>query len=106
MRCGSCGSGACCGGGWSATYSWTADALFWAFDQDIEVTNNSNRYGARPAVVTAAYETTRKLGMTHFVRELVRVALATDVEMPSPGELFALVKPSATKSHSKWRNLW
>lgn len=56
-----------CTGAWTAQYSWTADALEYAAQQGIQITNNSNIYGATSAVVTAKYLETRNVdGMVHF----------------------------------------
>lgn len=53
-------------GNWTGSYSWTADALNWAMDQGIRVTNNSNGYGGTSAAVEAAYLNTRNNGAIHF----------------------------------------
>lgn len=55
-----------CDGGWSANYSWTADALYWGQTQGCQVSNNSNRYGGSSAAVEAAYASTKAAGMVHF----------------------------------------
>ncbi len=55
-----------CNGGWSANYSWTADALAWAEAQGVQVTNNSNYYGSPSSIVTAKYQSTYDNGMVHF----------------------------------------
>ena len=55
-----------CSGGWSANYSWTADALDWGESAGARVSNNSNYYGGTSAAVEALYESTRNNGMVHF----------------------------------------
>ncbi|MCA9293981.1 MAG: S8 family serine peptidase [Phycisphaerales bacterium] len=56
-----------CTGGWSASYSWTADALAWGEANGVRVTNNSNYYGGSSSTVTAKYQQTRADGaMVHF----------------------------------------
>lgn len=53
-------------GSWTATYSWTADALDWAETQGVVVSNNSNLYGGTSAAIEASYTSTRDNGMVHF----------------------------------------
>lgn len=55
-----------CGGSWTAQYTWTANALNWAQQAGIRVTNNSNSYGAASATVTVKYRQTYQAGMIHF----------------------------------------
>lgn len=55
-----------CTGGWTATYSWTADALDWGSGLGVRVSNNSNSYGGTSASIEASYEATRNAGMVHF----------------------------------------
>lgn len=56
-----------CDGSWSASYSWTADALAWAEVNGVRLTNNSNYYGGSSATVTTKYQQTRTDGtMVHF----------------------------------------
>jgi len=55
-----------CSGGWTAKYSWTADALDWGLTIGVRVTNNSNGFGGRSAAVESMYEATRDAGMVHF----------------------------------------
>ena len=56
-----------CDGGWSAVYSWTADALDWGASEGIRISNNSNSYGGTSSAVTALYLSTKKTaGMVHF----------------------------------------
>ncbi|MDG2095552.1 MAG: S8 family serine peptidase [Phycisphaerales bacterium] len=55
-----------CSGGWSASYSWTADAIDWGQDIGARVSNNSNLYGGSSAAIEALYESTRNNGMVHF----------------------------------------
>ena len=55
-----------CNGGWSANYSWTADAIDWAFGLGARVSNNSNNYGGTSAAIEASYEASRNAGMVHF----------------------------------------
>src|SRR5262249_37581048 len=57
-----------CGGGWSAQYSWTVDALAWAVSRGIRITNNSNIYGSTSSAINAKYQETRDQdGVIHFV---------------------------------------
>lgn len=54
-------------GGWSAEYSWTADALAWAESHFVEFSNNSNFYGSSSSVVTAKYNDLYNANkMVHF----------------------------------------
>jgi subtilisin family serine protease len=55
-----------CSGNWNATYSWTANAIDWAAQNGIRVTNNSNYYGASSRAIEASYAATRAAGMVHF----------------------------------------
>jgi subtilisin family serine protease len=55
-----------CSGGWSAYYSWTADALNWGLGIGVRVSNNSNGYGGTSSAVEAMYTSTRNAGMVHF----------------------------------------
>ena len=55
-----------CSGGWSAYYSWTADALDWGLGMGARVSNNSNGYGGTSSAVEAMYTSTRNAGMVHF----------------------------------------
>ena len=55
-----------CSGSWNATYSWTANAIDWAAQNGIRVTNNSNYYGASSSAIEASYAATRAAGMVHF----------------------------------------
>ncbi len=47
-----------CSGGWSAYYSWTADALDWGLGMGARVSNNSNGYGGTSSAVEAMYTLT------------------------------------------------
>lgn len=53
-------------GNWTAQYSWTANALAWAQSIGARITNNSNIYGATPAVVTTAYQVAEQNGLLSF----------------------------------------
>jgi Tol biopolymer transport system component len=55
-----------CNGAWNGNGSWTVDALQWAQDNGIWITNNSNAYGFTSAAIEAKYEDTRNAGMVHF----------------------------------------
>lgn len=55
-----------CGLNTSGTTSWIVDAILWAFDQDIEVTNLSICFQSEVPAITDVYQTTRRLGMVHF----------------------------------------
>ena len=55
-----------CTGGWSANYSWTADAIDWGFGLGARVSNNSNYYGGTSDAIEASYEASRNGGMVHF----------------------------------------
>ncbi|HWL93854.1 MAG TPA: S8 family serine peptidase [Phycisphaerae bacterium] len=51
---------------WTGFNSWTANALNWARNQGIQITNNSNDYGALDNAIDAAYSDTYGDGLTHF----------------------------------------
>lgn len=55
-----------CDGNWTAFGSWTVNALGWARDQGIQVTNNSNGYGFTSDAIDDAYLDTYNDGLTHF----------------------------------------
>ncbi len=55
-----------CNGSWTASYSWTADALAWAETQGVRVSNNSNSFGSPSSVVADKYASTYANGMVHF----------------------------------------
>ncbi len=56
-----------CDTSWDSESSWTVDALTWAHDQGIEISNNSNTYGPiASAAIDEAYLETHLGGMTHF----------------------------------------
>lgn len=55
-----------CEGGWTGSFTWTANALNWALANGIRVTNNSNGYGSSSAAVGLAYRTLRENGVVHF----------------------------------------
>jgi subtilisin family serine protease len=56
-----------CDGTWSASYSWTVDALNWAATNGYRVTSNSNGYGSTSATIDTAYTNTRNTNaMVHF----------------------------------------
>lgn len=55
-----------CTGNWTAQYSWTVNALNWAQQSGIRVTNNSNSYGSASAAVNVKYRQTYQAGMIHF----------------------------------------
>jgi hypothetical protein len=55
-----------CGPGWSASISWSVDALNWAESIGARVTNNSNGYPFTSSVFALRYEETRAAGMVHF----------------------------------------
>ncbi|MFH1680535.1 MAG: FG-GAP-like repeat-containing protein [Candidatus Eisenbacteria bacterium] len=55
-----------CDGTWLGQVSWTVDALDWAEDQGVRVTNNSNSYGGPSSALNDKYASTRAAGMVHF----------------------------------------
>lgn len=55
-----------CSGRWTTQVSWTVDALDWALDQGMRVTNNSNSYDQPSSTIASKYQETHDLGMVHF----------------------------------------
>ncbi len=55
-----------CSGRWTTQFSWTVNALDWAFNQGIRVTNNSNSYDQPSSTIASKYQETHDLGMVHF----------------------------------------
>lgn len=55
-----------CGPGWTADTTWTVNALNWAVNNGIQVSNNSNSYGATSDALDDAYLNAYESGMTHF----------------------------------------
>lgn len=55
-----------CGPGWTTNNTWTVNALNWAVNSGIEVTNNSNAYGASSTAIDDAYLNAYENGLTHF----------------------------------------
>ncbi|MFW5652619.1 MAG: S8 family serine peptidase, partial [Planctomycetota bacterium] len=50
----------------TSQFSWTVDALIWAWANGAQITNNSNEYPFRSSSIANAYDATRELGLTHF----------------------------------------
>jgi subtilisin family serine protease len=59
-------SSSACDGSWTASYSYSANAVNWAIANGIRVTNNSNYYGSSSTAVAAAYDAARSAGIVHF----------------------------------------
>ncbi len=55
-----------CDGLWTTQFSWGVDALAWAENLGVRVTNNSNQYGAFSSALADKYNQTRNNGMIHF----------------------------------------
>lgn len=55
-----------CSGRWTTQFSWTVNALDWAHNQGIRITNNSNSYDQPSSTIASKYRETRDLGMVHF----------------------------------------
>ena len=55
-----------CGPGWSANNTWTVNALNWAVNNGIQITNNSNAYGGSSTAIDDAYLNAYNNGVTHF----------------------------------------
>ncbi|HKQ48262.1 MAG TPA: S8 family serine peptidase [Phycisphaerae bacterium] len=55
-----------CNNLWSGSNTWTVNALNWAVNQGILITNNSNSYGTTSDAIDAAYLNAYNNGQTHF----------------------------------------
>ena len=53
-------------GHWTSNTQWTIDALEWAENNGVRVTNNSNGYGFTSGLIATKYQETRDNGMIHF----------------------------------------
>src|SRR6185503_6956196 len=55
-----------CDGNWTASNTWTVNALNWAVNNGIQITNNSNAYGTQSNAMDAAYLNGYNNGQVHF----------------------------------------
>lgn len=55
-----------CSTSWTTNNTWTVNALNWAVNNGIQVSNNSNSYGASSTAIDDAYLNAYENGMTHF----------------------------------------
>jgi len=55
-----------CSTSWNASNTWTVNALNWAVNNGIQITNNSNAYGAQSNAIDAAYLNGYNNGQVHF----------------------------------------
>lgn len=55
-----------CSSSWNASNTWTVNALNWAVNNGIQITNNSNAYGAQSNAIDAAYLNGYNNGQVHF----------------------------------------
>ena len=92
-----------CDGYWTASYSWTANALNWGFANGCRVSNNSNGYFASSAAVAAAYAATRRGGMVHFASAGNSGANGSDYPASLP-DVISVGAASANGSRPTWSN--
>lgn len=55
-----------CGPNWNASNTWTVNALNWAVNNGIQITNNSNNYGTVSTAIEDAYLNGYNSGQVHF----------------------------------------
>lgn len=55
-----------CDGNWTTQFAWTANALNWAVNNGVQITNNSNGYDVTSNAVDAAYDNSENAGLVHF----------------------------------------
>lgn len=55
-----------CTSNWTADNTWTVNALNWAVNNGIQISNNSNAYGVSSTAIDDAYLNAYGNGMTHF----------------------------------------
>ncbi len=65
-RCMVANTPATCDTNWSASNTWTVNALNWAVNNGIQITNNSNAYGTQSNAIDAAYLNGYNNGQVHF----------------------------------------
>ena len=93
-----------CSGGWSANYSWTADALNWGLGIGVRVSNNSNFYGGTSSAVEAMYTSTRNAGMVHFASagNDATSSISYPSSLPTVNSVAALDIDGQLASFSNW----
>ena len=86
-----------CDNSWSATGSWTVDALAWGESIGVRVTNNSNGYGFTSAAIASKYDNMRNDGIIHF-------ASAMNDSSPSLGYPSSLASVNAVAASNRFGN--